>query len=266
MASAQVDALLGIFARPLHGASDPTPGEPVIFIVALPQSGSVLTEQILVAHPQLAAAGDLSDLQQVINEESVRRRRPLQQWAAMAPAADWLRLGRDYLARTECWRRRKPCFIDRSLHNWRLMGAALAMLPGARVVSSRRDAFENCFAFYRQLFASGHEFTCDLDHMVSYWRDYDRLSHHWQRLFPTRFIEHGYEAWQADPEVQVRRLLDFCGLAFAPACVVFHRKQGASPNSMSPGQLLRRDSERAALYGKNLDRLHALLGSGNTPG
>lgn len=265
VASAQVDALLGIFAGPLHGASDPTLGERVIFIVALPQSGSVLTEQILAAHPQVAAAGEVSDLQQVIDEESVRRGRPLQQWAATATSADWSRLGRDYLARTECWRRRKPCFIDRSLLNWRLVGAALAMLPGARVVNSRRDAFENCFACHRQLFASGNEFSYDLDHMVSYWRDYDRLSRHWLRLFPTRFIDHGYEAWQADPQARVRRLLDFCGLAFAPACVEFHRKQGASRNSMSAGQLLRRDSERAALYGKNLDRLRALLGPASTP-
>ncbi|MFC5527393.1 tetratricopeptide repeat-containing sulfotransferase family protein [Rhodanobacter ginsengisoli] len=263
-ASAQVDALIGAFATPPHGASDPTQGEQVIFVVALPQSGSVLTEQVLAAHPQMAAAGDLTDLQQVINDESVRQGRPLRQWAKTATAADWSRLGRDYLARTECWRRRKPCFIDRSLHNWRLVGAALAMLPGARVVNSRRDAFENCFACYRQLFASGYEFTYDLDHMVSYWRDYDRLSRHWQRLFPTRFTDHGYEAWQADPEGQVRRLLDFCGLAFAPACVEFHRKQDASAGSMSPGQLLRRDSERAALYGKNLDRLRALLSSGDT--
>jgi predicted Zn-dependent protease len=134
---------------------------------------------------------------------------------------------------------------------------------GARVVNSRRDAFENCFACYRQLFASGNEFSYGLDPMVSYWRDYDRLSRHWLRLFPTRFVDHGYEAWQADPEVRVRRLLDFCGPAFDPACVAFHRKQNAS--SMSAGQLLRRDSERAALYGKNLDRLRALLGSGNTP-
>jgi hypothetical protein len=121
---------------------------------------------------------------------------------------------------------------------------------------------DNCFGCYRQLFASGNEFSYDLDDMASYWHDYDRLSRHWQRLFPQSFFEHVYESLQADPEAQVRRLLAFCGLEYDPACLEFHRTQRAvtTASASQVRQPLRQDTARSALYGTDLDRLRALLG------
>ncbi len=260
LASARVDEIIKAFPEPVQ-ATDPTLGDGVIFIVALPQSGSLLTEQILAAHPQAVAADELVDLQQILDAESERRRQPFPQWVGSATAADWSRLGQAYLARIEGRRGHTSRFIDRNLSNWQLVGAALAMLPGACVVNSRRDAFESCFACYRQLFVSGSEFSYDLDHMVSYWRDYDRLSRHWQQLFPARFLEHDYESWLADPAARVRRLLEFCGLPFDPDCVQPARAASGAhtPGGISTEQLLRRDSARSAWYGDGLQRLRALL-------
>jgi tetratricopeptide (TPR) repeat protein len=262
LASARIDAIIEAFPEPMP-ATEPTLGDGVIFIVALPQSGSLLTKQILVAHPGALAANEVGDLQQILDAESAQRRQPFPQWVGSATTADWARLGQGYLARIESRRGHASHFIDRSVSNWPLVGAALAMLPGARVVNSRRGAFENCFACYRQLFVSGNEFSYDLDHMVSYWRDYDRLSRHWQQVFPARFLEHHYESWLADPEAQVRRLLTFCGLPFEPDSVQpAQAADGARTlGGMSSGQLLRRDSARSAWYGDSLQRLRALLGT-----
>ncbi|WP_254423989.1 tetratricopeptide repeat-containing sulfotransferase family protein [Rhodanobacter sp. C03] len=267
LASAQVDALTKAFPEPMQGAADATQGDGVIFIVALPQSGSLLTEQILAAHPQAVAADEVVDLRQILDAESAGRRQPFPQWVGSATAADWSRLGQAYLARIERWRGHKPRFIDRNSLNWQLVGAALAMLPGARVVNSRREAFESCFACYRQFFVSGNDFSYDLDHMVSYWRDYDRLSRHWQQLFPARFLEHDYESWLADPAARVRRLLEFCDLPFDPACVQPARAANGAhvPGGISTEQLLRRDSARSAWYGDSLQRLRALLESVASP-
>ncbi len=264
LASAWVDEIIKAFPAPAPApAPDSTLGDGVIFIAALPQSGSLLTEQILAAHPQAVAADDIDILQRILDAESARRQQPFPRWVGSASTADWSRLGQAYLARIEGRRGNASHFVDRSIANWRLAGVALAMLPGARVVNSRRDAFESCFACYRHLFASGNEYSYDLDHMVSHWRDYDRLGRHWQRLFPACFLEHDYESWLADPETRVRRLLAFCKLPFEVRCV--HPTQAAhgtsTPGGTSTVQLLRRDSTRSAWYGANLQRLRVLLGS-----
>ncbi|MEO7068265.1 MAG: sulfotransferase [Rhodanobacter sp.] len=256
-----VDAILAAFAEPTVGSGEATLGHEVIFIVCLPRSGSSLTEQILASHPQVAGAGEVTDLQQVLDEESNRRGQPFPLWVGAATAADWSRLGRDYLARTENWRRQRPRCTDKNVINWQFVGAALAMLPGARVVNSRRDAVETCLGCYRVLFNQGNFFSYDLDDMVAYWHAYDRAVRHWAQIFPERFFEHSYESLLLDPETQVRRLLAFCNLPYDAACLEFHRTQ-RTVRTASAAQVrepLRQDTARSALYGDKLKHLRALL-------
>jgi len=259
--TAQVEAMRRLFAEPLPVATDAGLGADVVFVVGMPQAGSLLTGQILAAHPAVAMVDEWSALAQLLDAESKRRQQPHAQWMARATPADWQRLGQEYLARAEPWRRHKALLVDRTPGNWRLVGAIRAMLPGARVVDSRRRALETCFGCYRQLFLDRHEFSYDLDHVVSYWGDYDRLCRHWRQLFPAGFLEHHYEAWQADPDLQVRRLLAFCALPFDPACVDVHRTQRVErdASSMAVGELMHHDGLRCAAYGKELNRLRALL-------
>jgi Tfp pilus assembly protein PilF len=245
VARAKVSTMLDVLAAPLPEAPDAMLGEQVIFLVSLPESGADATARMLAAHPQVGAVDALPVLQQVVGAESARRGQPFTQWVRAATAADWARLGQDYLARTAQARGGKPRFVDANPLNWRLVGLALAMLPGARVVNSRGDALETSFACYRQLFASGNEFSYDLDHIASYWRDYERLCRHWQHLFPQRFLDHAHGSMQADADAQIRRLLAFCGLEYDPACLVFHQPPIA----------------RSARYGSELNRLRMLLGA-----
>ena len=55
----------------------------------------------------------------------------------------------------------------------------------------------------------------------------------------------------------MRRLLAFCALPFAPACVDVH--DGGERVVGSLAELMRRDSERCAAYGNELKRLRSLL-------
>ncbi|MEO6926740.1 MAG: sulfotransferase [Rhodanobacter sp.] len=260
-ATAMAEGMRQTFAQPLASAIDATQGADLIFVVGMPQAGSLLTAEILASHPQVSVSDGPNTLEQVIDAESVRRQRSYEQWMAAATSRDWQRLGQDYLARVEPMRAHGSRLVERTPSNWRLVGVINAMLPGAHVVNSRRGALETCFACYHQLFVTGHEFSYDLEHVASYWSDYDRLCRHWRRTFPASFLDHDYEAWQSDPAPQVRRLLDFCGLSFDPACVDFHRTQRVerAASSMAAGELMRRDSLRCAAYGDQLDRLRALL-------
>jgi hypothetical protein len=136
------------------------------------------------------------------------------------------------------------------------------MLPAARVVVVRRDPVEACLACYRQWFASGTQFAYDLDDLADYCIDFARLSRFWLRLFPDRVFDLEYEALLADPESMIRRLLDFCGLRFDPACFDFHRTRRAVVSAASAAQVrqpLHRDTARAARYGRELDALRAKL-------
>jgi hypothetical protein len=46
---------------------------------------------------------------------------------------------------------------------------------------------------------------------------------HWDEVLPGRVLRVWHEDVVADLEGNVRRILDFCGLEFEPACVEFHK-------------------------------------------
>jgi hypothetical protein len=49
-----------------------------------------------------------------------------------------------------------------------------------------------------------------------------RLLEHWRQTIPVRCLDVAYEDVVADVESQARRLIDFVGLEWDPACLQFH--------------------------------------------
>lgn len=259
----RVESILRTFAQ----AAPPPPldaglGQEVILIVSLPRSGSTLVEQILASHPDVTGANEINDLRDVIDAETRRRGSAFPSWVLNATTEDWHRLGIDYLTRTARWRNTKARFTDKNLLNWYLVGAAMAMLPAARVVIVQRDPVETCLACYRQYFTGIAGFACDLGDMADYCANFLRLTRFWREKFPARVFNLQYEALVAEPDAVIPRLLDFCGLPFDPACFAFHETSRAvlsAPSAAQVRQPLRRDTARSALYGDRLDGLRQRL-------
>jgi tetratricopeptide (TPR) repeat protein len=259
---ARIERMLQTFAAPVPAAPDEALGHEVIFIVSLPRSGSTLTEQILAAHPEVEGASELPDLGAVIEEESARRGAGVLHWARDIDADGWARLGRRYLERTARWRRTRPRFTDKMPGNWLYLGAALAMLPGARVIDCRRDPVETCWSCFRQLFSSGAVFSYDLGDLATYYNAYDRAMRHFSRIHPGRIRAQHYEALIADPDTEIEALLAFCDLPPSEECRDY-RARGRVVRTASAAQVrqpLRTDTARAAAYGPLLDPLRSALG------
>lgn len=261
--SRRADAIMHTLQHPPKSASAATMGHEVIFVVSLPRSGSTLVEQILASHPDIEGANELPDLGNVLEAESKRTGREFPDWVPQATPQDWRRLGSEYLDRTARWRKERPRFTDKALSNWRVIGAARAMLPGARFVDARRDATETCLSCYRQLFGRGHAYAYDLGELAMYWHDYDRMMRFWHARHPQAIREQVHERLQADFENEVRSLLDFCGLPFDDACLRFHETE-RNVRTISATQVrepLRRNTMRSHHYGNLLLPLRLALGT-----
>ena len=247
--------------RGLPEPLDASVGQEAIFIVGLPRSGSTLFEQVLAAHPQVEGGSELPDLGEVILAESARRGVPYPRWIPQASAADWHRLGQEYLARTARWRERRPRFTDKLPENWKHAGILRAMLPGATVIEVRRDPLETAWSCFRQQFLVQPHFACDFHDLGIYLRGCERTMDAWRERDPARIRLFRYEALLGDPDREIRALLSACGLPFDPACLDFHRAT-RSVRTASAAQVrrpLQRDTARAAAYGPLLDPLRAAL-------
>ncbi|HEV7492074.1 MAG TPA: sulfotransferase, partial [Rhodanobacteraceae bacterium] len=260
--SRAIDGVIETFKNPVAAAIDPTLGKEVIFVVSIPRSGSTLTEHIIASHSDVSGADELPIIGEIINEESARIGIPYPNWLARATAADWTRLGNEYMKRTEQWRKSHPRSTDKGLSNWCFVGVIHAMLPGARIVNCRRDAVETCWSCFKQLFGHGQSYSYDLGELAAYWRDYDRTMRFWHARYPHRMHDVVYEDLIENPETQIRRLLEFCNLEFEPACLRFHETQ-RPVRTTSAGQVrqpIRNDTARAPAYGELLAPLRWSLG------
>jgi tetratricopeptide (TPR) repeat protein len=243
------------------------PRQDPIFILGLPRSGSTLLEQILASHSQVEGTQELAHVQRIVLDLQGREpdldnpRYP----GALADLSrdDVRRFGEQYLSETEVYRTGKPLFIDKMPNNFRHVGLIRLMLPNAKIIDARRDPMSCCFSNLKQLFAHGQEFTYSAEDIARYYRTYLDLMRHWDEALPGHVLRVQHEDVVDDLEGGVRRMLDFCGLAFEPACVDFHKTQRSvrTPSSEQVRQPIFRDGlDQWKKYEPWLGALKAALG------
>ena len=178
-------------------------------------------------------------------------------------AEDCRRMGERYLADSRAYRTGQPRFIDKMPNNFRHLGLIHLMLPNAKVIDARREPMACCFSNYKQLFASGQQFTYSLEDIARYYRSYVELMAHWDKVLPGKVLRVQHEDLVDDLETHVRRILEFCGLEFEPACVEYHKTQRRihTASSEQVRQPIYRDGlEQWRNFGAWLGPLDAALG------
>ena len=212
-------------ARAAVGAASADP----IFILGLPRSGSTLLEQILASHSRVEGTQELAEIPRIVVDLQGRdpdlNNRSYPGVLSQLEPKDFLRLGEKYIRETRLYRTDRPYFIDKMPNNFRHVGLIHLLLPNAKIIDARRGPMACCFSNFKQLFAGGQEFTYGLEDIARYYRTYLDLMQHWDEVLPGRVLRVCHEEMVEDLEGNVRRILEFCGLEFEPACVKFHETE-----------------------------------------
>jgi tetratricopeptide (TPR) repeat protein len=244
------------------------PARDPIFVVGLQRSGSTLIEQILASHPMIEGTTELLAMQQLWIDLSHQARQagetPWQQIQRLDPEA-LRRIGTEYLDRTRPFRQtNRPLFIDKLPANWMNLGLIRLALPNAKIIDARRHPLACGFSNFKQHYATGVAFAYGLPTIGRFYADYLRMMEHFDRVQPGAVHHVLNERLVDEPVGEVRRLLDFVGVPFDPACVEFHRNRRAV-NTPSAEQVRRPINRDGVDYWKRyepwLGELKAALGS-----
>jgi tetratricopeptide (TPR) repeat protein len=227
----------------------PTDGP--IFIVGLPRSGSTLIEQILASHSQVEGTQELADIPRIVldlqgRDPDLDNPRYPGILTGLGPAV-FTELAEKYLRDTEVYRVGKPRFIDKMPNNFRHIGLIHLMFPNATIIDARREPMACCFGNLKQLFAQGQEFAYSIDDIARYYRTYLDIMEHWDTVLPGRVLRVRHEDVVADLEASVRRILDFCGLAFEPSCIEYYKTERSVRTASS-------EQVRRPIYREGLDQ------------
>lgn len=208
-----------------RGADDDT--RTPIFIVGMPRSGTTLLEQILCSHASVHGAGELIDLNDtILKATGASAGKPFTDGVTVLDEAGLIKLGDDYLRRVWKLSPDSRFITDKMPANFFYLGLIHLALPHAKIIHAMRDPMDSCFSCYSRLFNDTMEFAYDQGTLGRYYVRYMTLMRHWHRVLPPgTLLDLPYEDMVADTEGQAKRILEFVGLPWDPACLEFYKNE-----------------------------------------
>ncbi len=211
------------FLEARRGWGDPDPRP--IFVVGLPRSGTTLTEQIMASHPRVFGAGELDLAHRVFFAipELVGEPETDHFQALLKLTPETARIAaKNYLSRLDQVAPKADRVVDKMPDNFRLLGLIAFLWPQAKVVVCHRDLRDIALSCWQTGFER-NPWTNNWEHIAGRFSDYRRMMTYWRKTRPIHYLDLSYESLVADIEPQSRRLLDFVGLDWDPACLDFHQ-------------------------------------------
>jgi len=217
----QVDDLIELATPNFFSAvaSWGNPSQAPVFIIGVPRSGTSLVEQIAASHSRVFGAGELDALPEIWDTLSAHNRgRPVEKW----DAAFARRLADRHVGSLQTLGNGAVRVTDKMPDNIFFLWMIAALFPSARIILCRRDLRDVCLSCYFHHFTEGHLYAYDLADCGARGLEIDRLATHWLRALPLEILTIDYEKLVLDLEGESRRLIEFLGLEWEPACLDFH--------------------------------------------
>lgn len=253
----EIDGLIETFGD--RGDPAPPGDAAPIFILGMFRSGSTLAERILAAHSAVTAGGELEHLPALISDH-------LQSYPKAAAGLDAARHGELREAYLAGVRRQKfplAGLTDKRPDNFLHVGLIKRLFPDAKIVHTVRDPMDNGLSIYFAHLHPSMRYAQRLESIAHWYRQYERLMAHWRALYGDDILDFSYDELVADPEPQVRGLLEFLDLPFEEACLEPHAVTGVVRTASSwqvREPLYQRSSGRWRNYEQQLAPLKDALG------
>lgn len=206
-----------------------------VFIVGFPRSGTSLLEQILGSHPRIAPAGELvymyelsaykghkitgSDLaypHYLLDPDA-----PLTTDTLAAMQAFYLDRAREaaHGADESGW------VTDKMPHNALHLGLISLLFPHSPIIHISRHPFNSCLSAYFSNFKSAHRYTSSLESTATHYKFFMEMLNHYRDVLGIRLLEIHYEELVEDQEATTRRVLEYIGAPWDPACLEHHKSK-----------------------------------------
>lgn len=195
-----------------------------IFIVGMPRSGTTLTEQILASHSLVEPTDELPFIERIALELDMNG--GYAHWLTQLPESKIESYRQQYLSQAKKYfNAESGNFIDKNPNNFLHVGLIKLLFPDAKLINVVRNATDNAMAVFKQHFSRGHDYSYSLEDICSYWGHYITLMKYWSSIYGDGIYHLCFEDLVQDPDTEISKLLDYCGLSFEPECLTFYESK-----------------------------------------
>ena len=223
--AALTDAMIAAFPTAAQKPAQAAPGPAPLFVLGMFRSGSTLIEQVLAAHPQVTAGGELDFLPRL----AAQRLAPFPASVAGLDDARCREFADEYRAELA---QKFPqgsdgrYLTDKRPDNFQLVGLIKRLFPDAKIIHTLRDPMDTGLSVFTQhlnLRVAGY--SADLGDIGHYYGQYRRLMAHWKSLYGEDILDFDYDQFVREPRPALEKLLAFLGLDWDDACLQFHTQK-----------------------------------------
>ncbi len=265
-----VDAIIETFSAKAIASFPRTqdPSSRPIFILGMPRSGTTLVEQILAAHPDVYAAGELQELRRIWKDLVARRGSGSVTNLTQLTQNDINTAADRYLTFLDSLDDVAPHITDKMPQNFEQLGLINLLFPNAKVIHCQRSPLDTCISCYTIQFGMAHTYSNDLSLLGHAYAQYHKLMAHWRTTLDIPMLDVVYEDVVADTETLARRIVDFVGLPWNDDCLRFYEAERAVVTA-SVDQVRKpvyaSSVGRWKRYARHLDPLRQALEAGGVP-
>jgi hypothetical protein len=114
--------------------------------------------------------------------------------------------------------------VDKMPDNYLWLGFLAAVFPKAKFIYSKRDFHDIAVSCWITNFKQ-IRWACDQEDIAGRVKNHQRIMEHWKKVVPVPILDVEYEQTVDDLESVARKMIDFCGLEWDPACLAFYESK-----------------------------------------
>lgn len=180
-----------------------------LFICGMFRSGSTLIEQMLAAHPDIFAAGELNYFSEVLYCQKTNFPESLQ----LLSSDEKEGVKESYLKLIKKISGREGIVIDKRPDNFFYLGLIKQLFPEAKIIHTQRKKRDNYLSIYFQQLNDEFSYSTSIENIEHYHNQHSRLMEHWEHLFGEDIFNLDYETLIESPDKVLRELYSFCGIS-----------------------------------------------------
>ena len=98
---------------------------------------------------------------------------------------------------------------DKNLFNYAYLPLILAKIKGSRIIHSYRNPLDNILSIYRANFRGGYPYSSSLIDITRVLANEKKLMQNYKNLFPNHIFSINYDSLVSNPELEIRRLINW---------------------------------------------------------
>ena len=198
----------------------------IIFILGMPRSGTTLVEQIISSHPDVYGSGELNFLSRIVyknffNENKVNF---IDNFTKLN-SNDLSLIANQYFDFIKNFKSDNNYITDKGLFNFQWIGFIKILFPDAKIINCVREAKDNCFSIYKNLFENEGHWCYNKKELIDCYKLYADLMKFWNKKIPGEIYDIKYEDLITNPELKIKDLISAAGLDWDDKCLRYNENK-----------------------------------------